>query len=212
MSTKRPSLEPRTNAEAAQLISPFFSSGGFPAPRQVCDLRCAWFEARRPTVGEFVSRTVRGSHLRAWIFAVFRTFDLAKSLIPLGPKEVKIRRIHMRSRPVRGTEVSRSRSRSAVRATPGCPTQHRIHDDQRGCTCDRSQSHPWVVDSRRTTPHEDCVLLLHRLQIAVDDADRRGALADRGGDPLARTETHVAGGEDAGDTGLEEIRVAVEPP
>ena len=29
----------------------------------VCELRCAWFEARRPAVGEFASRAVRGSHL-----------------------------------------------------------------------------------------------------------------------------------------------------
>ena len=46
----------------------------------------------------------------------------------------------------------------------------------------------------------------------MDHADGAGALADGRRDALARVGAHVARGEDAGDTGLEQVRVPLERP
>src|SRR5512134_1116463 len=50
------------------------------------------------------------------------------------------------------------------------------------------------------------------LQELVDEGDGHAALADRGGHPLHRAAADVAAGEDAGDAGLEEVRVAALSP
>src|SRR3954454_14729382 len=49
-------------------------------------------------------------------------------------------------------------------------------------------------------------------QVAVHEGDRHGTLADGRGDPLDRVGAHVAGDEDAGQAGLQQVRVAVEVP
>src|SRR6266516_1385327 len=48
-------------------------------------------------------------------------------------------------------------------------------------------------------------------QVLVDEGNGHAALADGRGDALDRAESYVAAGEDAGDTRLQEIRVAFEP-
>jgi len=47
---------------------------------------------------------------------------------------------------------------------------------------------------------------------AMDEGHRHRAFADRQGDAPYRVVANVAGGEDAGDVGLEEVRIAVEGP
>jgi len=58
---QRPSLEPRTTPMQVTGIAVFLFTD--PSKRGVCELRCAWFEARRPAAGELVSSAVRGERL-----------------------------------------------------------------------------------------------------------------------------------------------------
>lgn len=49
-------------------------------------------------------------------------------------------------------------------------------------------------------------------EVVVDELDGDRALPDRGGHPLDRPVAHVAGGEDAGQAGLQRQRKAVQQP
>ena len=46
----------------------------------------------------------------------------------------------------------------------------------------------------------------------MDELDSYCPLADAGGDTLDRAVSHIAGCEDAGDTGLQEERIAIKRP
>src|SRR5438309_207316 len=50
--------------------------------------------------------------------------------------------------------------------------------------------------------------ILQLLEILMDELDRHRAFADRRGDTLDRTGPHVSGGEYAGPTGLQEVRMS----
>ena len=60
---QRPSLEPRTSMMQANLVVVRPSLCIFITEKGVCDLRRAWFEARRPAVADLVASAVRGEHL-----------------------------------------------------------------------------------------------------------------------------------------------------
>ena len=46
----------------------------------------------------------------------------------------------------------------------------------------------------------------------MDELNGHGSLADAGGDALDRAVPHISGGEDTGDAGLQEVRLAVKRP
>src|SRR5262249_9222608 len=72
---------------------------------------------------------------------------------------------------------------------------------------------PWIDRKIRAQPASALSRLRPGLlQELVHEGDGHAALADRDGDPLHRAAADVAASEDAGDAGLEEVRVATLSP
>src|SRR5437660_4466325 len=55
-------------------------------------------------------------------------------------------------------------------------------------------------------------LLSNRAQVSMNELNGHCPFADAGGDTLDGAVPHISGGEDAGDTGLQEERLAVKRP